>query len=285
MQTISKTNRILGIHCENQSIIDLNLKRFNKAQRIEPIDHTRSRPEISEMEAIQRVILLAQETGVRLHILHLSSARSMQFIKEAKRCGYPVTVETCPHYLLLTEEALNSSGPYAKCNPPLRDQANMDFLWNELLAGNIDCLVSDHSPYTSQDKAKGLNDIRLAPPGIAGVELGLSLMVNEMNKHNRIDFCHLGKLMSTNPAKLFGLYPRKGTIMIGSDADFVLVDPKEEWIVDAQKLHTKNKWTPYNGWRLTGKVIRTILRGKTVYLADNNFPQGPGFGNFIPIYG
>lgn len=280
MKMIKSTGKLLAIHCENQAIIDFYTNRLKNQDTVAPIEHARSRPEVSELEAIQRVILLAKETGVRLHILHLSAGRGAQMVVRGKDAGISVTVETCPHYLVLTEDDLTRYGPYAKCNPPLRDQDNQALLWQELIAENIDCLVSDHSPYTSADKARGLDDIRLSPPGIAALELGLPLMVSEGVNKGRISFVQLAQWMAENPAKLFGLFPQKGYIGIGADADLAWVDPSMEWVVDAKAMYTKNKWTPFDGWRLKGKVVTTMVRGKFVY-REGSFPQGEGYGKFL----
>jgi allantoinase len=282
MERVKATGKLLAIHCENQAIINHYTERLKKLDSVAPIEHARSRPEVSELEAIQRVILFAKETGVRLHVLHLSAGRGVEMVAAAKSQGVSVSVETCPHYLVLTEEDLNRYGPYAKCNPPLRDENNQALLWQEMLAGRIDCLVSDHSPYTSADKARGLDDIRLAPPGIAAVELGLPLMVSEGVNKKKITFSQLARLMSENPAKLFGIYPQKGWIGVGADADFAWVDPTAEWVVDARILHTKNKWSPYDGWQIKGKVTATMVRGKMVYRDGGYFPKGPGYGIFLP---
>jgi len=281
MRRIAQVGGILAIHCENQAIIEFYQARLAAAEVVTPLDHARSRPLIAEVEAIQRMILLARETGVRLHILHVSSAAGVEVVTAARRQGQAVTLESCPHYLVLTEEALNEAGPYAKCNPPLRNEANVSALWQLLRAGQIDCIVSDHSPYTSEDKAKGLADIRLAPPGINGLEVGLPLMLSEGVNKGRLTLVELARYMSTNPAKLFGLYPRKGRLGIGADADLVIVDPVQTWTVEAAGLQTKNKWSPFDGWQLQGKVIRTILRGQTVY-HEGEFSAGPGYGLYLP---
>lgn len=280
MYRVSALGMLVAVHAESQPIIEYYEKQLYKAIKSQPIDHARLRPPIAELEAIQRCILLAKEAGVRLHVLHLSAAGGADLVADARQRGQYVTVETCPHYLIMTEQALNDYGPYAKCNPPLRDQTNQDALWNALNTGKIDCIVSDHSPYTTEDKARGLEDIRLSPPGINALELGLPLLINTALQTDKITLVNLARWTSTNPAKLFGLYPRKGHIGIGADADLVLIDPQVEWIVDITKLQTKNKWSPYNGWKLKGKVLRTILRGKTIYF-DGEFPAGPGYGNFL----
>ncbi len=280
MQTISQLDRMIAIHAENDAIINAYNEKLNAAEFVTPIEHVRSRPLVAELEAIQRCILFAGETGVRLHILHLSAGPGADLIDEAKKKGISVTVESCPHYLVLDEMALEKYGPYAKCNPPLRDVQNQEILWQAVLNGKIDCLVSDHSPYTTADKVKGLEDIRKAAPGINGLELGLPLMIDHGVHAGRMTLSRLAKLMAANPSKLFGLYPQKGSIQIGADADLVLLDPNQKWKVDASKLETKNKWSPFDGWQITSKVLKTMVRGNFVF--DNGeFPQGAGYGMYL----
>jgi len=277
MREINRLDAMIAIHAENNAIIEWYNERLNQAKKVRPIEHVRSRPVVAELEAIQRCILLAKDTGVRLHILHLAAAPGADLVDQARQDGYNFTVETCPHYLILTDQALENSGPYAKCNPPLRDAENQAHLWQGLLNGKINCIVSDHSPYTTQDKKKGLEDIRLAAPGINGLELGLPLMLDHAVLNGRANLIQLAEWMATNPAKLFGLYPKKGSIQIGADADLVFIDLDDEWVVDPAELETKNKWSPFSGWTLKSRVISTFVRGKPVF-HEGEFPQGPGFG-------
>ncbi len=277
MRRIAQTGLLLALHCENQSIIDAATRSLTPEQRAEPISHGRCRPPISELEAVQRAILLARDAGARLHILHLGLAQGARLVEQAKRAGQAVTVETCPHYLVLSEDALRAAGPYAKCNPPLRSADQVSALWDTVASGMIDCIVSDHSPYTTEDKNKGFSDIGRAPGGINALELGLSLMLSEGLHRNRISLTEIARLMATNPAKIFGLYPKKGTLAPGADADLAIVDLDREWTVAGEHLYTKNKWTPFEGKRLRGKVSQTLVRGKTVYV-EGQFPAGPGYG-------
>ncbi|MRS05640.1 allantoinase, partial [bacterium] len=283
MQKISACGKAIAIHAENQSIVECFTAMFNKLPSVRGSDYVTSRPAIAETEAIQRMIFLAKHANVNLHILHLSAAEGADLIAQAQKTGQKVTVETCPHYLVLDNKSMDVYGPYAKCNPPLREKDNQEKLWRALRNGTISCLVSDHSPYTSVDKDSGLEDIRLAPPGINGLELGLPLMISEGVHAGKATLIDLALWMSTNPAKLMGIYPQKGHISIGADADFVLVDPKKKWEVVSEKLETKNKWSPYAGWQLQGKVMQTILRGKTVY-QEGTFLKGAGYGKFVPCH-
>lgn len=280
MRLVGEFGALVAVHAESQSIINYYAQRLRLADHATPLDHTHSRPAVAELEAIQRCILFASETGARLHILHLSAAGGADLAFEARRRGIQVSLETCPHYLVLDERALEQYGPYAKCNPPLRDASNQERLWQALLAGRIECIVSDHSPYTSEDKAKGLEDIRLAPPGINALELGLPLLLNSAVRSERVSLSQLARWMAEGPARLFGLYPHKGSIQIGADADLALVDLEQEWTVDAARLQTKNKWSPFDGWKLRGQVVQTIVRGRTVF-CKGVFPQGPGYGLFL----
>lgn len=280
MSRIGVLGKMIAVHAENQAIIEHFTSLFNRFVKVKGSDYVNSRPAISEIEAIQRMIVLAKQAKVHLHILHLSAAEGALLIDKALKDRQTVTVETCPHYLILDNRSMDQYGPYAKCNPPLRDRENQKMLWRYLKEGIISCLVSDHSPYTSEDKSKGLEDVRLAPPGINALELGLPLMVNEILCGGKASFSDLAMWMSTNPAKLMNIYPKKGRIGIGSDADFVILDPQRIWEVIPEKLETKNKWSPFAGWQLKGKVVQTIVRGTTVY-CDGEIVTEPGFGQFI----
>jgi len=283
MRRVATLNKMIAVHAENQGIVEHYTAIYNAPDRVKGSDYVTSRPAIAEIEAIQRMILFAKLTKVHLHILHLSEGEGATLIEKVQKDGQNVTVETCPHYLILSNESMDVYGPYAKCNPPLREKANQEKLWRALKNGTIGCLVSDHSPYTSADKDRGLEDVRLAPPGINGLELGLPLMVSEGVHTGKATFNDLAMWMSANPAKLMGVYPQKGHISIGADADFALVDPKKKWEVMPEKLETKNKWSPYAGWQLHGKVIQTILRGETVY-QEGAFLKGAGYGQFVPSH-
>jgi len=280
MSRIGVLGKMIAVHAENQAIVEHFTSLFNRFVKVKGSDYVNSRPAISEIEAIQRMIVLAKQAKVHLHILHLSAAEGALLIDKALKDRQMVTVETCPHYLILDNRSMDQYGPYAKCNPPLRDRENQKMLWQCLKEGIISCLVSDHSPYTSEDKSKGLEDVRLAPPGINALELGLPLMVNEISRRGKASFSDLAVWMSANPAKLMNIYPKKGRIGIGSDADFVILDPQQVWEVIPEKLETKNKWSPFAGWQLKGKVVQTIVRGTTVY-HDGEIVTEPGFGMFI----
>lgn len=267
MKEISKVRSIAGVHAENSIITEGYEKEFKKLGCNSGKYHEMSRPEISEMEAIQRLLLFAEETGCRVHICHLSTERAIKIIDEAKIRGLMVSVETCPHYLTLTVEDLEKNGGFAKCNPPLRSKSNLEKLWELVKNDKIDCIGTDHTIYTDEDRLKHGDDIWSMPPGIGASDLFVPLMVDEGFKKRNIDMIKISKLISTNAAKIFGLYPQKGIIQIGSDADLIILDLNKEWTYKGEKSFSKSKCVngPYEGRKINTTVKRTIVRGKTVF--------------------
>lgn len=267
MGKISKVGSIIGVHAENGTIIEGFEKEFKSRGLNSGKYHEMARPEIAEIEAIQKVLLLAEETGCRLHICHLSTARAMSIIQEAKRKGVKVTAETCPHYLTLTIDDLEEHGGFAKCNPPLRTKENLESLWELVMNGSIDCIGTDHTIYTDEDRSKHGDDIWSMPPGIGASDLFIPLIIDEGFNKRGIDISDIARLTSTNAAKIFGLYPQKGVIQVNSDADLIIVDVNEEWTYEGRKSFSKSKCVngPYEGKKVKTAVKRTILRGKTVF--------------------
>lgn len=267
MQEISKVGNIAGLHAENSTIVDGYEKEFKKRGLNSGKYHELARPDINEIESIQKAILFAEETGCRLHICHLSTHRAMDIIENAKRKGIKVTVETCPHYLTLTVDDLEAKGGYAKCNPPLRSRDNLEKLWELVKNGNIDCISTDHTIYTDEDRSKHGDDIWRMPPGIGASDLFLPIMIDEgFNKRN-MDMVKIAHITATSSAKIFGLYPQKGAIGVNADADLIIVDTEEEWTYEGKISFSKSKCVngPFEGRKIKSSVKRTILRGKTVY--------------------
>ncbi len=271
MKEISKVRSVVGVHAENSIITEGYEKEFKKLGCNSGKYHEMSRPEISEIEAIQRVLLFAEETGCRIHLCHLSTARGITIIDEAKRKGVDITVETCPHYLTLSVDDLEKMGGFAKCNPPLRSKDNMEKLWDLVKLDKIDCIGTDHTIYTDEDRLKHGDDIWSMPPGIGGSDLFVPLMIDEGFKKRNIEIVKIAKLISTNSAKSFGIYPQKGVIQIGSDADLIIVDINSEWTYKGEKSFSKSKCIngPYEGRKINSSIKRTILRGKTVFESGN----------------
>ena len=267
MQEISKVGNLAGLHAENSTIVDGYEKEFKERGLNSGKYHELARPEINEIESVQKAILIAEETGCRLHICHLSTHRAMDIIEGAKRKGIKVTVETCPHYLTLTVDDLEAKGGYAKCNPPLRSRENLEKLWELVKNGKIDCIGTDHTIYTDEDRSKHGDDIWSMPPGIGASDLFLPIIIDEgFNKRN-IDMVKIAQLTATSSAKIFGLYPQKGAIQVNADADLIIVDTEEEWTFKGSSSFSKSKCVngPFEGRIISSSVKRTILRGKTIY--------------------
>ncbi|MEJ7749354.1 MAG: amidohydrolase family protein, partial [Candidatus Limnocylindrales bacterium] len=234
----------------------------------------------AEAEAISRVISMARETGATIYIVHMSLAEGAALIKAAKQAGQTVFVETCPQYLALDDSALRDQGPWAKCAPPLRPAANTERLWEYVLDGTIDTIGSDHAPFTAAEKEAGSTVIWDAPNGLTGIQTMLPLLIDEGIGRRGLSWTRLAEITSSNAARIFRLAPRKGSIAIGADADLVLVDPDAEWTIRGQDMLHKNRWTPYEGRRVRGRVDLTVVRGSVVYEAGTVRSE-PGFGRFV----
>jgi allantoinase len=222
----------------------------------------RSRPPEAEDDAIAAVVEAARTTGARVHVVHLSSASALPLVAKAKADGVRITVETCPHYLVLRAEDVPDGATQFKCCPPVRDDANRDALWGGLADGTIDLVVSDHSPSTADRKALGTGDFGDAWGGISSLQLGLPLVWTEARRRGH-DIADVARWMAAGPAALAGL-ATKGAIREGAAADLVAFAPDDELVVDAAQLHHRNPLTPYDGRRLTGVVRTTWLAGAPV---------------------
>jgi allantoinase len=224
-----------------------------------------SRPAASENAAIGLLIQLSRETRCRVHVVHLASSEAVEMLRAARAEGLPITVETCPHYLYFDAKQIPDGATEYKCAPPIRDDANREALWEALREGVIDLIATDHSPCPPEMKRKDTGNFFAAWGGIASLQLGLSVIWTEARRRG-FGIGDVIQWMSAAPAKLAGLRGRKGAIEAGCDADLVLFDPDEEFVVDPGSLQHRHKLTPYAGRRLTGVVKRTWLRGQPVQL-------------------
>ena len=224
--------------------------------------YLRSRPAAAEDRAIARVLEAARESGGRVHVLHLSSADSLDQLRPARAEGIDVTVETCPHYLAFAAEEIADGATQLKCAPPIRDAANRERLWQALAAGEIDMIVSDHSPCTEDLKRRETGDFAAAWGGIASLELGLPVIWTAARARGH-DLSDVTRWMAGAPADRVGL-THKGRIAVGADADLVVFDPDAELVVDPTRLHQRNPISAYAGQRLAGVVRQTWLRGERV---------------------
>ncbi|MCZ4534438.1 allantoinase AllB [Gordonia terrae] len=258
MAKLAEFDSLMIVHAEDSRAID-------KAPSPEGDEYTRflaSRPRGAENLAIAEVIERARWTGVRAHVLHLSSSDALPMLASAKRDGVKITVETCPHYLTLLAEEVPNGATAFKCCPPIREAGNRELLWEGLLAGTIDCIVSDHSPSTVDLKDPENGDFGVAWGGVASLQLGLSLIWSEAKKRG-IDLPQVIEWMASKPADLASL-PTKGRIALGCDADFAIFEPESAQIVDVNRLHHKNPVSPYDGRALAGVVKGTWVRGQKV---------------------
>ncbi len=226
--------------------------------------YLRSRPAAWEDRAIALLIALARDTGCAVHIVHLSSASSLEAIEAAKDEGLPLTVETCPHYLCLEAESIPDGATHFKCAPPIREHENRAALWRGLERGVIDSVVTDHSPCTPALKLGARGDFQAAWGGIASLQLGLPAIWTEARRRGH-GLGDLTRWMSERPAALAGLGRRKGRLAPGLDADIVIWDPEAEISVEADRLFFRHQLSPYVGQRLFGRVAATVLRGEVVY--------------------
>jgi allantoinase len=280
MGSIAELGGVIGVHAENEAIVAHLTRELRGNGHHDPLSFAAARPVLAEVEAIGRAALLARSAGCRLHVLHASGGSAVASVVSLKHQSQPITVETCPHYLLLTDDALAKLGPLAKCSPPLRPSEEREQLWAAVARGEVDVLASDHAPYNLDEKLAGADDIFIAPSGTPSNETMLPLVLEEAVFERRLPLPLLARMMATNPARLAGLYPRKGTIAIGSDADLAIVATDEPWVVRGAELHGKQKWTPYEGRQVRVRVDRVIVRGQTVY-HDRELKVAPGFGRFL----
>jgi allantoinase len=277
MQEAARVGRPVGVHCENGSIVTALQGRLRTAGRTDLAAHAESRPEVAEIEAIRRVTLLAAATGARTQVVHVSTGEGVDACREARAAGADVGAEVTMHHLTLTDEDALERGTFAKCAPPLRPRRQVDALWRHVLAGDVGNVGSDHSPATVAQKDAGARAHWDIPNGITGVQTLLPLLLTSGVHERGLELGALARLTATGAARMFGLYPRKGAIRLGSDADFAIVDLTATWTLSASDLHYKAPWSPHESTALRGRVVRTVLRGTTVF-ADGEVLGTPGGG-------
>lgn len=281
-EEVAKTGLPVGIHAENFVLCDYNVKKFENEGRLDGPAWSEARLALAEKVAIELGISFSEATGARLHIVHMSTGIGAILIEQAKIKGLKVTAETCPHYLVLNaQDAMTKWGSFAKIAPPLRSFGDNITLWSKVANGAVDFIATDHAPYEipTEKKAENMN-IWTSFPGIPGVETMVPIMVSEGYNKGKISLSRLVEILSTNAAKHYGLYPRKGSMNIGADADLTIIDLNKEWQVNSSNMQSKANYSPFDGMSLKGKVTKTIVRGKLVY-NDDNFYVEPGFGKFI----
>lgn len=279
MRVLSRHGLMIGIHAENESIIRAQEARLKSAGRSDPMAFIESRPPEAELEAISRALTLGRLADVKMHIVHMSIAEGATLILKAKERGQNVSLETAPQYLALSPEDIVQKGPYAKCAPPLRSRENASRLWERLLDGTIDFIGSDHAPFT-RDEKETPSSFWDVPNGLPGIQESFSTLFSEGVVRRGMKLERISALMSTNAARRFGLYPKKGVVQIGSDADLVIVDPSREWTVRNEESFYRAGWTPYAGMKMTGRIEQTVLRGRPAF-RNGEVISRPGLGQFV----
>ncbi|MCH2667744.1 MAG: dihydroorotase family protein [Deinococcales bacterium] len=281
LHLVADSGLVTSVHAESSPLLQYFTDKLLKTGRNDPSTHGESRPPVVEALAIAKLLTLNQQAGASLHVAHVTSRMAVDTIRMFQEQGMNVTAETCPQYLLFTEAELAKFGSYAKINPPLRTMDDQEALWDALKDGTLSSVATDHSPFTVEEKEKARTDIWAAPPGAPGIEELVPGMLNAV-ANGRLSIQQAVALMSTNGAKRFGLYPRKGVIAVGADADFAVVDLNSETVIRKEELYTQARLGDhlYDGMTFQGKIDRTILAGRTIF--DGKIVGQPGQGKFLP---
>ena len=291
MQKAEEDGATICMHAENGIAIDVLVEQALDRGETDPLYHGLVRKSILEGEATHRAIKLAQLTGVQLYIVHLSAKEAMDEVIQARDQGLNVYAETCPQYLFLDLDNLGNGFDGAKyvCSPPLRDKAagHQERLWQGLKTNDLQIVSTDHCPFCMDDhptfgtqKQLGQGDFSKIPNGMPGVEPRMSLMYNGGVAEGRISLNRFVEIMATTPAKMFGMYPKKGTIAIGSDADIVIFDPNGSQTISVDTHHMDVDYSAYEGWDVVGKIETVLSKGKVI-IADDAYHGAPGDGEYL----
>lgn len=277
-EVVAETGKRISLHAETNSIMERRQTRLTQAGRHDPLAHIASRPAVVAIEAVSRACILSEWTGARIHILHISSADELRPLREAKARGVDVTGETCPQYLFLSTDDYARFGGVIRVNPPVREEDNQEPLWTALADGTVDMIATDHAPHTPEEKTR--NDIWAVDCGFPGVETQMPAMLTQVNA-GRMSISDYVRWSAFNPARTWGLYPRKGAIQVGSDADLALVNLDHGWTIDDAKIQSRSKISPWHGRKVKGLPIHTIVRGRFVMRDRTLVPDTRGHGRSV----
>jgi allantoinase len=281
MQLVAETGLICAVHAEDNALLEWHMAQLQAAGRRDVRAHNESRPPHVEALAVATLLTLNEGIGANLHIVHMTSEATLDVFRRFKRTGSTASAETCPQYLFFTESDMERVGLFAKINPPLRQPSDVAALWGGLADGTIMAVTTDHSPFTYEEKTRPDMDVWRAPPGAPGVEeLVLGMMDAALS--GRLDIAHAVRLIATNGAKRYGIYPQKGVIRAGADADLVLYDPRESTTIHPDMLFSQAKLCDklFEGMTFKGRVRRTLVNGRTVF-ADGTITGERGWGKFV----
>jgi allantoinase len=281
-EAVAATGRVAAAHCENQSLIDHATARLRAAGRQDLLALFDSRLPVTEVEAVSRAVLIARETGARLHIVHLTTGEALSVVARARAAGQVLTAEATPPHLYFTREVVQTQGPYGLHIPPLRQQADVDALWEGLRRGSVDYIATDHAAFSDPaDKEVGWQDPWQVKCGDALIESMLPLLLTDVNA-GRFGLGEVARWCSEAPAHIFGLYPRKGALQLGSDADLTVVDLEAEYRIDKSRYYSRGGPLahPFDGWKCKGKPVMTVVRGRVV-MRDGVVVGDPGWGTWV----
>ena len=292
MDMVASGGGVMQLHCESGNIIEYLENKLIADGHTHPTDFPRACPDWAEEEAINRAVQMSAATHCPTYVVHLSTHLGMERIKQAQSLGQAVWTETCPQYLLLSDAEMARVGPLAKIGPPLRaeDGPDREAMWRGLEQGHTSIVSSDHPPHPQELKQVGWDNIFVTPEGASvpfgspGLETIVSLTYSEGVVKRGLPIWWLARVMSENPARIFGLYPKKGVIQVGSDADFLIIDPQTDRIITAKDHQSNAGYTLFEGWQVSGTPWMTLLRGQ-VLLNQGNLEQRPGYGQFLACEG
>lgn len=273
---------LMGIvHAENPYLIEYLIDEFLAQGKTSAPYHALSRPPLAEAEAVGRAARLAGAAGSALYVFHVSSAQALAEIRAARGRGWSVYAETCPHYLCLDSSLYERADGYNWCmSPPLRAQSDRDALWQAAADGTLSAVTSDDAAFDAESKARGKESFDKIPNGVPGVESRLSILYSEGVTKGRLDLPRLVALTSTNPARMTGLFPTKGQIAVGAQADMVLFDPSRQQTLSVATSHMQGGWHAFEGMQVTGATVMTIARGQII-VENNEFKGSAGAGHFV----
>ncbi len=278
---VAETGLVCSVHAENNRLLEWLTHQLKAANRNDIAAHGESRPPVVEAAAVALLMTINETIGADLHIAHMTSKLALEVFRRLKQNGSTATAETCPHYLVFTEADMERAGPYAKINPPLRRATDQAALWEGLMDGTLIAVTTDHSPFTVEEKERARTDIWKTPPGAPGVE-ELVLVMMDAALGGRMTIEKAVQLISTNGSKRFGVYPQKGVIAEGSDADLVIYNPMITTTIDRARLFSKAAACDvlYDGMTFQGSIERTIVNGRTVFV-DGAIVGERGWGKFV----
>lgn len=285
LEILKPYNALCGFHCEEYGQV-LEMEKEAKAKeglsRDEKIRAFLDSHDVwTEYVATKNVIDMARATGGRVHICHVSHPMVAQVVKDAQHEGLPITAETCPHYLGLTEDFVFEKGAPAKCTPPMRKKEDMEKLWDYVLDGTLSCVGSDHSPAADEEKDNETRDIWKAWGGLNSIQYFLPMMFDMVVHQKNLSPTLIAKVMDYNPAKIFGFYGRKGAFELGFDGDVVILDPEKEWKCEQDKLYTKGHVSCFDGFEGKGTPTCTIIRGRVVAKDGKYLEEANGYGEYV----